>query len=71
MKAALIVLGVVLLALGLADFIRLSLAHSEKYAHYFFGHWFDALWQVQVPLVVTGTGAIILGIIEWRRNKKP
>ncbi len=42
----------------------------EKQAYYLAGHWFDVLWEVEIPLVVAGALALFSA---WRmgRSRKP
>lgn len=59
-------LGALLAVSAMADMLRMKITTSEKAAYYIFGHWLDAFWQVQLPVLAAG---IILGscaLIRWR-----
>jgi hypothetical protein len=68
-RLALRILGGLALCAGLADVIYFQLVESEKHAHYVLGHWFDAVWGVQVPLLVAGVVAIALSFLPPRGGR--
>ena len=64
----LLIAGGVLVMIGVGDAIRIRPTHPEKPAYYFPGHWFEALWQLQVPLIARGIAAFVVAwMIEPRR----
>lgn len=70
MRRRLAATGVVLLVLGLGIWaIRRFwlLPTYDKDAFYLLGHWFDALWEVQVPLFVVG--ALLVAVAGIIRSK--
>jgi hypothetical protein len=62
-------LGLLALCASAADALWLRFADTEKSAHYFLGHWFDAVWTLQVPLLVIGVLAISAGFFLHRGSK--
>jgi len=65
MRILCILVGCALILSAIAD--RIILAGSEKQAHYIVGHWFDAVWEVQLPLVGAGVVIIAFGFFKYPR----
>ena len=63
---ALWLLGLFALCASAADALWLRFADTEKSAHYLFGYWFDAVWSIQVPLLILGVLAIAAGFFLQR-----
>lgn len=61
--------GLLALCASAADALWLRFADTEKSAHYLFGYWFDAVWSIQVPLLLLGVLAIAAGSFLQRGSK--
>jgi len=66
MRTALRGLGLLALCAFAADVLWFQFVETEKSAHYLFGYWFDAVWTVQLPLLITGLVAIVAGFLLGR-----
>lgn len=64
-----IIAGLALLGIGVgAALLRSRLTHPEKKAYYVLGHWVDAFWEVQVPLLVIGVATLVVAAWCTRRR---
>ncbi len=68
-KRTLIFTGLAAVCAGGADSLRMNLWPPEKSAYCFLGHCFDAVWQVQVPLMALGVVLPIAAVVCFRGSK--
>lgn len=61
-RGVLVVTGLVLMLAAATDRVRVHAAQPEKDAVYAFGHWFDVLWEIDMPLFVGGAVLAVVGL---------
>jgi hypothetical protein len=62
-------LAILMMFAGAGDWIRLRFIDTEKNAYFFLGHWFDAFWEVQLPLLLIGASTIIFVFFRYWSKK--
>jgi hypothetical protein len=68
LRLLLSLVGAVLVALAPVDRWDLAARPPEKAAYYFLEHWWDRVWEIQLPLLAGGIVLLVAGLCRGRRG---